>query len=123
MRKTTIVLFLIGGLGFAQQATAQTGDAPRSTTEKLLTAHVEFLNQSYCREDDESFVASLNLKLQLINTSRHSVILSRNIEPPSIVRAARDLQSGEKGNLPFAPDAHSTVAELPDGPCLAACQT
>ena len=116
MLKATIVLFLIGSLGFAQQAKAQTHDALARTTEKPLTAHVEVLNQSYCHVDDESFVATLYLRLQLINSSRHSVILSRNIEPPNIVRAARDLESGEKGDFLFAPDAHSAIAELPNGP-------
>jgi hypothetical protein len=77
---------------------------------------VEVVNQSYCHVDDESFVALLNLRLQLTNSSGHPVILSRQIEDPPIVRAARDLQSGEKGDFLFAPDVHFTVADLPNGP-------
>ena len=69
-----------------------------------------------CHVDDESFVASLNLRLQFINSSGHPVILSRKIEAPPIVRAARDLQSGETGNFLYAPEVHFTVGELPNGP-------
>jgi hypothetical protein len=116
MRKMSILLLFIGGLGLAQHAKAQIDDALGRPTEPLLTAHVEVVNQSYCHVDDESFVASLNLRLQFINSSGHPVILSRKIEPPPIVRAARDLQSGEKGDFLFAPEVHFAVAELPNGP-------
>jgi hypothetical protein len=116
MRKSLIVLLFIGGFGFAHQAKAQMDDALVRPTEKLLTAHVEVVNQSYCHVDDESFVASLNLRLQIINSSGHPVILSRKIVAPPIVRAARDLQSGEKGDFLFAPEGHFAVAELPTGP-------
>jgi hypothetical protein len=116
MRKKSIVLLFIGGLGFSQHAKAQVDDALARSTEKLLTAHVKVVNQSYCHVDDESFVASLNLRLQFINSSGYPVILSRKIEPPPIVRVARDLQSGEKGNFLFVPEVHFAVAELPNGP-------
>jgi len=112
----SILLLVIGGLGFAQHAKAQMDDALARPTEKLLAAHVEVVNQSYCHVDDESFVASLNLRLQFVNTSGHPLILSRKIEPPPIVRAARDLQSGERGDFLFAPEGHFAVAELPNGP-------
>ena len=116
MRKMRLLLLFMGGLGLAQQAKAQIDDAVARPIEKLLAAHVEVVNQSYCHVDDESFVAFLNLRLQLINSSDHPVILSRKIEPPLVVRAARDLQSGEKGEFIFAPEAHFTVARLPKGP-------
>jgi hypothetical protein len=116
MRRMSILLLFLGGLGFAQHAIAQMDDALARPTEKLLTAHVEVVSQTYCHVDDESFVANLNLRLQLINSSGNPVILSRKIEPPPIVRAARDLQSGEKGDFVFAPEGHFAVAELPKGP-------
>jgi hypothetical protein len=116
MRKKSILLLLIGGLSLAQHAKAQIADALARPTEKLLTTHVEVVNQSYCHVDDESFVASLNLRLQFINSSGHPVILSRKIEAPPIVRAARDLQSGEKGDFLFAPEVHFAVGALPNGP-------
>lgn len=112
----SILFLFIGGLGLAPYAKAQIDDAQARPTEKLLTAHVEVVNQTYCHVDDESFVASLNLRLQLINSSGDPVILSRKIEPPPIVRAARDLQSGESGVFMFAPEGHFAVAELPIGP-------
>jgi hypothetical protein len=116
MRKKSILLLFIGGLWLAQHAKAQIDDARARPTEKLLTTHMEVVNQSYCHVDDESFVASLNLRLQFINSSGHPVILSRKIEAPPIVRAARDLQSGETGNFLYAPEVHFTVGELPNGP-------
>ena len=115
MRKMRLLLLFMGGLGLAQQAKAQIDDAVARPIEKLLAAHVEVVNQSDCHVDDESFVAFLKLRLQLINSSDHPVILSRKIEPPPVVRAAGDLQSGEKGEFIFAPEAHFTVARLPKG--------
>jgi|SRR5579862_8043553 len=116
MRKTLILLFLMVGPALAQRANAQIDDAIARRTQELLAAHVEVLNQRYCHVDDESFVALLNLRLQFINSSDHVVILSRKIEPPPIVRAARDVQSGEKGEFPFAPEPHFTIGQLPKGP-------
>jgi hypothetical protein len=113
MGKTPILLFLMVGSALAQHANAQIDDAIARPTEKLLAVHVDVVNQSYCHVDDESFVAFLNLRLQFINSSDHAVILSRKIEPPPIVRAARDVQSGEKGEFLFAPEAHFTVGRLP----------
>jgi hypothetical protein len=116
VRKVAILLFFMSGLGLTEHAKAQIDDALARPTEKLLAVHGEVVKQSYCHVDDESFVASLNVRLQFRNSSEHPVILSRKIEPPPIVRAARDLQSGKRGDFLFAPDAHSTVAELPNGP-------
>jgi hypothetical protein len=82
MRRMSILFFVIGGLGFAQHAKAQMDDAVARPTEKLLAAHVEVVNQSYCHVDDESFVASLNLRLQFVNTSGHPLILSRKLSRP-----------------------------------------
>jgi hypothetical protein len=106
----------LGELGLARHAKAQIDDALAKPTEKLLAAHAEVVKQSYCHADDESFVASLDLRLQFINSSGHAVILSRKIEPPPIVRAARDLQAGERGDFLFAPKVHFAIAELPKAP-------
>jgi hypothetical protein len=116
VRKAAILLFFLGRLGLTEHAKAQIHDALAKPTEKLLAVHAEVVKQSYCHVDDESFVASLNVRLQFRNSSEHPVILSRKIEPPPIVRAARDLKSGENGDFLFASDIHSTVAELPNGP-------
>ena len=72
--------------------------------------------QSYCHVDDESFSAFLDLRLRFTNISDHAVILSRRIESPVIVRAARDAQAGKDGDFLYSPDAHFYVAELPNSP-------
>ncbi|MGC2817752.1 MAG: hypothetical protein WA207_20330 [Candidatus Acidiferrum sp.] len=115
MWKMLITLLFVGALGLSQSAMAQIDDVLGKPAQELLTVHVEVVSQSYCHVDGESFVASLRLRLQFTNISTHSVILSRKIEPPSIVRVARDLQAGEKRDFLFAPDVHSAVAELPNG--------
>lgn len=116
VRKVAILLLFIGGLGLTEHAKAQIDDALAKPTEKLLAVHAEVVKQSYCHVDNESFVASLSVRLQFINSSGHPVILARKIEPPPIVRAARDLQSGENGDFLFAPKVHFAVADLPKGP-------
>jgi len=116
MRKTLILLLFISGLGFAQHAKAQIDDGPVRPTEKLLAAHIEVVNQTYCHVDDESFDAHLDLRLQFINSSARPVILSRKIEPPYVVRVARDPQAGAKGDFLYAPEDHFAVAEFPSGP-------
>ena len=73
MRRMSILLLVIGGLGFAQHAKAQMDDALARPTEKLLAAHVEVVSQSYCHVDDESFVASLNLSLSFAIRAHRTV--------------------------------------------------
>jgi hypothetical protein len=81
-----------------------------------LPAQIQVIRQSFCHLDDESFAANLKLRLMLTNNSEHVAILSRKIEPPTIVRVALTAEAGKNGNFVYSPDVHSTVAELPKGP-------
>ncbi len=116
MRKILITLLFVGTLGPWQSPKAKPHDARVKPAENLLAVHAQVVSQSYCHVDDESFVASLELRLQFTNISGQPIILSRKIEPPSIVRVARDLRAGERGDFLFAPDVHFTVSEIPRGP-------
>lgn len=118
MRNILISLVLVGVFGLAQSARAQADDAIAKRVERLLSVHVEVENQTYCHIDDEAFMAKIGLKLQFVNFSDHEVILSRMIEPPPVVRVARDVQAGEDGVFLAAPEGHFAVAELPKGPKL-----
>lgn len=85
--------------------------------EKSVIVHAEVLKQSYCHVDDESFTASLDLKLRFTNSSGRSVILSRKIEPPSIIRVARNAEEANRNEFLYAPDVHFAVTNpLPDAP-------
>jgi hypothetical protein len=88
--------------------------APR--TENLLSVQAEIIAQSYCHVDDQTFSVFMDLKLHFTNLSDHAVILSRRIESPAVVRAARDAQAGANGNFLYSPDPHFMVSEMPDSP-------
>jgi hypothetical protein len=119
LRVLMIVLSFVGSSGFSPSINSQHSQDEQEIAkrgEKSLTVHAEVIRQAYCHVDDEGFSASLDLRLRFTNASQRSVILSRKIEPPSIVRIARSVESAANSDFLYAPDSHFAVAEIPDSP-------
>jgi hypothetical protein len=113
------ILFLLALLAVCRGPIAQqnySAKEPTPLAENLLSVHAEVLAQTYCHVDDQAFTASIELKLHFTNISGHAVILSRKIESPNIVRAARDAEEGKNGTFIYSPDPHFLVAKLPKSP-------
>jgi hypothetical protein len=89
-----------------------------SSAENLLSVGAEVVAQNYCHDYDDMFTVSMDLKLRFTNVSGHPVILSKKIESPNVVRAARDAEAGKKGDFLYNPDPHFAVAELPKSPAF-----
>jgi hypothetical protein len=113
----TLLLFACSGLCYEANA-QQNKDAKEAApqAEDLLSVHAEVVAQSYCHNYDDMFSVFMDLKLHFSNLSGHAVILSRKIESPNIVRAARDAEAGKNGVFLYSPDPHFTVAKLPKSP-------
>jgi hypothetical protein len=113
------VLLFAAFFGLCYEANSQQNKdakeaAPRAGN--LLSVHAEVVAQTYCHVDDQAFTVFMDLKLHFTNLSDHAVILSRKIESPNIVRAARDAEAGKNGAFLYSPDPHFAVAELPKSP-------
>jgi hypothetical protein len=113
------LLIFAAFFGLCGETTAQQGKdaeevAPHA--ENLLSVHAAVMAQTYCHVDDQTFTVSMDVKLRFTNRSGHAVILSRRIESPSVVRAARDALAAENGSFLYSPDPHFTVTELPSSP-------
>ena len=114
-----VMLFSIGISALSLAVDAQrNGDDEEPTKQAgdLLRAHIDVVKQRYCRDDDEAFTASLDLRIRFTNSAGRPVILSRKIEPPPVVRVAVNADAAKKGTFIYAPDAHFTVASLPNSP-------
>jgi len=121
MRKILVLLFPISILVLHYNAGAQenrTADATANQVESRLSLHLELTGQSYCHADDDSFAAYLDLKLHFTNLSDRTVILSRKIEPPSIVRVARNAQAAAADDFLYAPTPDFFVSVLPQAPAF-----
>jgi hypothetical protein len=81
--------------------------------EKSVTVHAEVVGQTYCQPDDEDFVVQLTLKISFTNASSKTVVLSRRVESPIIVRAARNAEAASRGDFLYAPDVHFAMNKLP----------
>lgn len=113
-----VVLFSIGisGLCIGVNALQSRDDQELAKQAASLTVHIEVVQQSYCKDDDEAFTASLDLKIRFTNSSRRSVILSRKIESPPVVRVALNAEAAKRSEFIYAPDEHFTVTSLPNAP-------
>lgn len=118
MRPISILVILACSLALCLPLGAQQTGNQRSPEQASasLTAQIQVIRQSYCHADDEAFTANLKLRLTFTNNSEHVAILSRKVEPPTIVRVALTAEAGKNGDFVYASDPHFTVAELPDGP-------
>ena len=118
-----VLLFLAIGVSASQRDAEQKWyDAEVAAhMEKSVTVHAEFVSESYCRADDETFSDNLNLKLRFTNASARTVILSRKVESINIVRVARDAEAASRGDFLYAPDVHSILNKPPpDAPSFGA---
>ena len=110
-------LILTGAPFLASNRRRQDSSRNIRQTENSLVAHIEIARQTYCHVDDESFGANIDLKLRLTNASDRTVILARKIEPPGIIRVARDAEAAQRNEFLFNPDILlGPVAELPPAP-------
>lgn len=116
MKRTRPILFLLAIMGLSPHLGGQQkqDDAKLAARmEKLVTVHAEIVGQSYCRADDEAFVTNLSLRLRFANASTNTVILSRKVESPTNVRAARNAEAASRGDFLYAPDVHFALNKLP----------
>lgn len=90
-----------------QQATNQDRD---------LSLRAEIIKQSYCHVDDESFSVRIDIRLRFANVSDHSVVLSKRIEKPPIVRVAKNVEDAVSGDFEYDPHPDYFTSELPRSP-------
>ena len=69
--------------------------------DRRLQVEVHLLDQSYCRGDDELFVASLRFKAVFVNVLREKIILARQVENPLTQRVAAINERGGVGELEY----------------------
>ena len=81
-----------------------------------LSLTAEILKQSYCRVNSQDFSVEMDIKLRFTNVSDHNVILSRKIENPVIVRAAKTVEAGKNHDFEFNPNSDFFAARMPDAP-------
>lgn len=101
---------LCGAVGLdGYNSSAQTGG-------NALSASLTILSQTYCHVDTDSFSALIGFRLHLTNTADASVIVSRRIDSPDIVRVAKDLATAENGQFEFVLNGDKFVTENPKNP-------
>ena len=81
-----------------------------------LTASFTIQGQTYCHIDDESFVVLMDVSLDLTNSSDGSVILSRRIDSPEIVRVAKSVEAGMAGQFESALNPDTFLVKKPQDP-------
>jgi hypothetical protein len=81
-----------------------------------LSVNAEIAKQSYCHVDLETFSVEMEVKLRFTNVSDHTVILSRRIESPAIIRVAKTVRDAEKGDFEYAPNPDYFPNKLPSAP-------
>jgi hypothetical protein len=116
MKQLRVVMFVVATVVLSLELSGQRKPDPSevaSRKDKLLTVHMDIVTQNYCRPDDEAFVANLTLRLRFNNASANTVILSRRIESPAIVRAAHDTEAASHDEFVYAPDAHFMLNKTP----------
>jgi hypothetical protein len=78
-----------------------------------LSLNLEIVKQSYCHVSDEDFNVEMKVKLKFTNISDHNVILSRKIENPTTVRAAKTVEAGKNHDFEYDPTVDFFTARMP----------
>jgi hypothetical protein len=113
------LLFFACILGLSSGADAQEPRGGGAPPEKLLSVHMEIIDQSYCQVDDQIFGVLMDLRLRFINVSSVPVILSRRIGSKTIVDVAPDVKAGKNMNFLYSNYVSSERDRLGDDAHLA----
>lgn len=92
----------------AQLAGAEGGSA--------LTAMAIVDKQTYCHSDNTSFVVNMDVSVHLTNTSNSTLILSKRIGSPPVVRVAKNSEAAKAGQYEYAPNMDTFYGETPAVP-------
>jgi hypothetical protein len=111
MKKLLYCVLLVGVCGVMSGSQDKTdyGVAPPVD----LSLNLEIVQQSYCNLGDEEFIVGMEVKLKFTNISDHNVILSRKIENPVTVRAAKTAEAGKNHDFESDPNADFFTAHMP----------
>lgn len=120
MKLTTVVLGMSGIVGISNPAIAQTSAStivqPDNMKSNALSASLRIISQSYCHVDNQSFDVHMKIQVRFTNVLDRPVILSRKIDPPTVVRVAKTADEGKARKFEYAPNADRFVAENPSNP-------
>lgn len=81
-----------------------------------LTAMAILDKRTYCHSDNTSFVVNMDVLVHLTNTSNSTLILSKRIDSPPVVRVARNSQAAKAGQYEYAPNMDTFYGETPAVP-------
>ena len=92
----------------AQLAGAEGGSA--------LAAMAIVDKQTYCHSDNTSFVVNMDVRVHLSNTSNNTLILSKRIDSPPVVRVAKNSETAKAGQYEYAPNMDAFHGDAPAVP-------
>lgn len=111
IKKFLYCVLLVALYGISISAQDKTDSGVVQPVDLSLT--LEILKQSYCHLSDEYFTVDMDVRLRFTNVSDHNVILSRKIENPTIVRAAKTAEAGKNHDFEADPNADFFTANMP----------